>query len=402
MRRSILHNTSLNKLSKPIISMKNQFNMKSRLYTTTATLTLAIFLAACSATTPEDDKQGRLDKLKEEQAILTEKIQKLEAQIAAENPTASKVRSKAVSVSVLSPRVFDHFVQTQGKVESEYNILVSAKTMGVVTNVYVTEGQSVSKGQVIAQLDNSVILRNIEGMKSQLELATSVFERQKNLWDQKIGTEVQYLQAKTNKESLEKQLASLNEQNDMTRIKSPISGVVDQVVVKIGENISPGMPAARIVNSSELKIVADVSEAYVTNIKKGNKVMVHIPELKQDIEAKVTFVGRTIDPLSRTFRVDVKMPSLENLRPNMTGIIKVIFHTEPSAITVPVNLVQEVNGEKVVYVAEDAGNQTVARKKVVEVGGVFNNLAQVDGLEEGDSIITVGYQGLNDGDVVKI
>src|SRR5690606_15056125 len=215
-------------------------------------------------------------------------------------------------------------------------------------------------------------------------------------------TEVQFLQAKTNKESLEKQLASLNEQNEMTRIKSPISGTVDQVAVKIGENISPGMPAARIVNSADLKIVADISEAYVTNIKKGNKVMVHIPELNEEVEAKVTFVGRTIDPLSRTFRVDVKMPSLENLRPNMTGVIRVIFHTEPSAITVPVNVVQEVNGEKVVYVAEDAGNQTVARKKVVTVGGVYSNLAQVKGLDEGDSIITVGYQGLNDGDVVKI
>lgn len=382
--------------------MKNLFNMKSRIYSTAIVLMLAIFLAACSATTPEDDKQGRLNKLKEEQTVLNEKIQKLEAEIAAENPVVNKVRSKAVSVSVLATRVFDHYVQTQGKVESENNILVSAKTMGVVTNVYVTEGQSVRKGQVIAQLDNSVIQRNIEGMKSQLELATSVFERQKNLWDQKIGTEVQYLQARTSMESLEKQLASLQEQNEMTRIKSPISGTVDQVVVKIGENISPGMPAARIVNSAELKIVADVSEAYVTNIKKGNKVLVHIPELKEEIEAKITFVGRTIDPLSRTFRVDVKMPSLENLRPNMTGVIKVIFHTEPTAITVPVNVVQEVNGEKVVYVAEDDGNQTVARKKVVKVGGVYNNLAQVQGLDEGDSIITVGYQGLNDGDVVKI
>lgn len=363
---------------------------------------MAMFLAACSATAPEDDKQGRLEKLKKEQATLTEQIKKLEAEIAAENPEARKVRSKDVAVSVLAKRSFDYFVQTQGKVESEYNILVSAQTMGVVTNVYVTEGQSVRKGQVIAQLDNSVVLRNIEGMKSQLELARSVYERQKNLWDQKIGTEVQFLQAKTNKESLEKQLASLNEQNEMTRIKSPISGTVDQVVVKIGENIAPGQPAARVVNSADLKIVANVSEAYVTNIKKGNKVMVDIPELNQSIEAKVSFVGRTIDPLSRTFRVDVKLPSLENLRPNMTGVIRVIFHNEPSAITVPVNVVQEVNGEKVVYVAEAAGNRTVARKKVVKVGGVYSNLAQVEGLEEGDSIITVGYQGLNDGDVVKI
>ena len=128
----------------------------------------------------------------------------------------------------------------------------------------------------------------------------------------------------------------------------------------------------------------------------------NLPELKQDLEARVRFVGRTIDPLSRTFRVEVKLPSLENLRPNMTGVIRVIFHSEENALAVPVNLVQDVNGEKVVYVAEKQDKHTVARKKVVTVHGVYGNLAQVDGLEEGDSIIIVGYQGLNDGDVVRI
>lgn len=382
--------------------MKTNLKNRSGLLPLTATLTIAVIVAACSATTRDNEKQARLEELRKEHAALSDKIRKLEAEIAEENPDTAAVRSKSVSVSVLKTRPFDHYVQTQGRVESEYNILVSAKTMGVVTAVYVSEGQNVGKGQTIAQLDNSVILRNIEAMKAQLELATSVYERQKNLWDQKIGTEVQYLQAKTNKESLEKQLASLEEQNDMTRIKSPIAGTVDQVVVKIGENISPGMPAARIVNNADLKLTADVSEAYVTQIKKGNKALVNIPELKQDVEATVTFVGRTIDPLSRTFKVEIKLPSLENLRPNMTGVIRVVFHTEPNALAVPVNLVQEVNGEKIVYVAEKEGKHTVARKKVVTVAGVYSNLAQVEGLKEGDSIITVGYQGLNDGDVVKI
>jgi membrane fusion protein (multidrug efflux system) len=382
--------------------MKTNFNNRSGLFSLVAAITVAAIVAACSATTRENEKQVRLEELRKQHAELSDQIRKLEEEIAAENPDTLNVRAKDVSVSVLKSRPFDHYVQTQGRVESEYNILVSAKTMGVVTAVYVREGQNVSKGQTLAQLDNSVILRNIESMKAQLELATAVYERQKNLWDQRIGTEVQYLQAKTNKESLEKQLASLEEQNDMTRIKSPISGTVDQVVVKIGENISPGMPAFRIVNNADLKLTADVSEAYVTRIKKGNKVLVSIPELKQDIEAAVTFVGRTIDPLSRTFKVEVKLPSLENLRPNMTGVIRVIFHTEPTALTVPVNLVQEVNGEKVVYVAEKNDKHTVARKKVVTVHGVYGNFAQVDGLEEGDSIITVGYQGLNDGDIVRI
>jgi RND family efflux transporter MFP subunit len=239
-------------------------------------------------------------------------------------------------------------------------------------------------------------------MKSQLELANTVYERQKNLWDQKIGTEVQFLQAKTNKESLEKQLAALQEQNEMTRIKSPISGTVDDVNVKVGENISPGMPAARIVNSNDLKLVAKISEAYVSLVQKGNTVRINVPELKKDIEAKVTFVGRNIDPLSRTFTIEVDLKSKPELRPNMTAIVKVIFNTAKDALVVPVNVVQTLNNEKVVYVAEKKGKDVVAKKKVVTVEGVYNNQAQVKGLEPGDQVITFGYQGLNDGEVIKI
>jgi RND family efflux transporter MFP subunit len=376
--------------------------MKSILYTKFLPIIIAVVFAACSAKTAESDKKAQLDKLKKQQADLTEQIKKLEAEVAHENPGQITVKAKDVSVAEVAPRSFDHYVQTQGKVEAEDNILVSVRSMGAITGVFVTEGQAVTRGQLLAQIDNSVVLRNIEGMKSQLELARSVYDRQKSLWDQKIGTEVQYLQAKTNKESLEKQLASLEEQSEMTRVKSPINGTVDEVFVKIGETISPGMPAVRVVNTSDLKIVASVSEAYVTQIKKGNKVIVNIPELKKDLEAKVTFVGKTIDILSRTFTVEIKLPSLPDLRPNMTGVIRVVFHTEPAAITVPVNVVQEVNGEKIVYIADSSGNQTVARKKVVTVDGVYDNMAQVKGLTSGEKVITVGYQGLNDGEVIRI
>lgn len=378
--------------------------MKPTLYNRLAVaVVVAGLLAACSAASPEDDKKARLEKLKTEQANISKEIQKLEEEIAKENPdAATKVKAKEIAVAELQPRTFDHFVQTQGRVESENNILVSAKSMGVVSQVYVTEGAQVTKGQVLAQIDNSVIVRNIESMKAQLELATAVYERQKNLWDQKIGTEVQFLQAKTNKESLEKQLASVQEQNEQTRIKSPISGVVDEVTVKAGENIAPGMPAFRVVNATDLKLLASISEAYVTNIKKGNKVIVSIPELKKEIEARVTFVARNIDLLSRTFNVEVKLPSQADLRPNMTATVKVVFQTDPSALVVPVNVIQQINNEKVVYIAEAKGKQTVARRKVVTVDGVYGNLAQVKGLNAGDKLITVGYQGLNDGEFVKI
>jgi membrane fusion protein, multidrug efflux system len=361
---------------------------------------LIALAAAVVACTP--DKKAELEKLKKEQAELSTKITALEKEIVAANPDSVIIRTKDVGVLELAPRKFEHYVQTQGHVEAENNILVSAKSMGVITQVYVKEGQAVSKGQVLAQIDNSVLLTNIQGMKSQLELATSVYERQKNLWDQKIGTEVQFLQAKTSKEGLEKQVAALEEQNDMMRIKSPIAGTVDEVSVKIGENIAPGQPAARVVNVSDLKIVADVSEAYVTTIKKGDKVVISIPELNKDITATITFVGKTINMMSRTFAVEVKLPSEANLRPNMSAVIKVIFRTDASALVVPVNVVQSLNGEKIVYVAEKQGANTVAKKRVVTVDGVFDNLAQVRGLNAGDKIVTVGYQGLSDGQFIKL
>lgn len=368
-------------------------------YTILAAIVVAVLFAGCSATST--DKKVRLEKLTEQRANLDGEIQKLEAEMAIENPVEVTIKSKEVGVTVLTVGKFDYFVKTQGAVEAIDNILVSAEMMGILTQVHAREGQVVTKGQVLAQIDNSLILRGIDELKSSISLARTVYDRQKNLWDQKIGTEVQYLQAKNNKESLEKRLATLNEQLDMARIKSPISGSVDEVAVKIGQNVAPGMPAFRVVSFDKLKMTADVSEAYVIQIKTGNKVKLSFPNLDKEIEAEVTFVGKTINRLSRTFPVEVSLPSYGYLRPNMTGVLKVIFQTIPDALTIPVNVVQDINNQKVVYIAVADGDRVVARKMVVEVAGVYDNVAQVSGLNPGDKVITVGYQGLNDGEFVK-
>lgn len=358
-------------------------------------------MAGCSGESA--DKASQLEKLKAQQAQLAQQIAALEEELAAENPAAVTAKAKAVAVTTVAPRQFNHYIQTQGVIEAEDNILVSAKTMGIVTSVRVNEGQQVSRGQTLAQLDNTVILASIEEVKSGLELANTVYERQKSLWDQKIGTEIQFLQAKNNKESLEKRLATLNEQLDMTKIKSPINGTVEAINVKVGENAAPGMPAFRVINTSDLVVKASISEAYVTSVKKGDKVLVSVPDLDNTIEARVTFVGRNIDQLSRTFPVEIALPETESLRPNMSTVIRVIFHTEPSALVVPVNVVQDVNGEKVVYVADKTTKGVVARRKVVTVGGVYDNLAHIkEGLQSGDSVITFGFQGLTEGEFVKI
>ena len=363
---------------------------------------IAGLLAACSAASPETDKNAQLEKLKTQQAKLTSDIRKLEAEIGKENPETVKAKSKEVGVVSIAPHNFDYFIQTQGAVEAIDNIMISARTAGNVSQVFSREGDVVTKGQTLAQIDNSITQRNIDELKASLDLAKTVYERQKNLWDQKIGTEVQYLQARNQKESLEKRLATLNEQLDMSRIKSPIDGSIDEVAIKIGQNVGPGMPAFRVVSFDKLKMRAAVSEAYVTSIKKGNKVMLTFSDINKEVEATVTFVGKTINQLSRTFPVEVALPSYADLRPNMTGVLRIIFQTIPDALTVPVNVVQDVNGEKIVYIAEMSGDQMVARKKIVTVAGIYGNSAQVIGLKAGDKVITVGYQGLNDGELIKI
>jgi len=376
--------------------------MKTKIYTKIiSALAIAAIVAGCSSSSK--DKATQLSELKAQQANVAKEIAKLEEEISKETPDSVKTsKAKEIVVKELNPVKFDHFIQTQAFVESEENIQVSAKTAGVVTSVLVREGEMVSKGQTIAQIDNSLITRGLDELKSQLELSTTVFNRQKNLWDQKIGTEVQYLQAKSSKEGLERRIASLQEQNEMTKIKSPVSGVVDAIDVKAGQNIAPGMPAARVVNNSDLKVTAHVSEAYSTDLKKGDKIAVNFPDLNKTIDSKLNFVARNIDPLSRTFDVEADLPSSADLRPNMSAVVRIVFETNPSAIVVPINIVQTINGEKVVFVAEPQGNNFVARKKVVKVGGVYDNQAEVEGLVKGDKLITVGYQGLNDGELVKI
>lgn len=377
--------------------------MNSTLYSRLAVLAIAGILAACSSASPDDDKKSRLEKLKTQQADIAKEIKQLEAEIAKEDPTAAKKgRAKEVDIVSIAPRPFDFYVTTQGMIESDNNILITAKAAGTITKVFVSEGQSVNQGQVLAQIDNSAIVSSIEAQQAQLSLLTAVYERQKRLWDQKIGTEVQFLSAKSNKEAMEKTIASLKEQNDNYFIKSPISGVVDDLMIKQGENAGPGVPAARVVNNSDLKLKAKISEAYTSQIQKGNRVLVSAPALGKDVEAKVTFVGKTIDPMSRTFAIEVALPNRPELRPNMSATVKVIFQTSAQALVIPVNIIQDINDEKVVYIAEQDGSRTVAKRKVVTVEGVYGSDAQIKGLNAGDRIITVGYQGLNDGDAVQI
>ena len=360
--------------------------------------TAVALLAACGQS---ETKEETLKRLKAEQAEIAAKIRDLEKEMPAEKAVAS-VKSRQISVSELAAGPFRYVVQTQGGVEAEENIVVSAKSPGMVTRVFVREGDQVTSGQVIAQIDNSITKKAIEELEGSLELARTVYDRQKQLWDQKIGTEIQFLTARNNKESLEKRLATLREQDDLSRIRSAIAGTVDDIMVKVGENTAPGMPAARILSTRKLKVMASLSESYIQSVRAGNPVHVELSDGRISFDSKVSFAGKNINPLSRSFQVEVSVPGGLDVRPGMSARIVIEFKNVPNALAVPVNLVQTLNGQPVVYVAGQEGEAWFARKVPVEVGGIFEGRAEIlKGLKAGDKVITVGYQSVNDGESVR-
>lgn len=366
-----------------------------KIITKAALLAMVIMVVACS-----ESKKDKLAKLQNEKAKVEAEI--LELQKGEAVDTAAQ-KAREVSTQIIDLRPFDYSMQTQGQVASKTNVNVSAKTSGILTQVAVQEGDLVKAGQVLAQLDNAAMRSSVEEMKTNLELTKVVYERQKNLWEKNIGTEVQYLQAKANYESLQKRLASMQEQLDNYTIRAPFSGSVDAVNAKVGEVVMLGMPSFIINNISDMKVALRVSEAYIAQIKKGDPAVLTFSELGKTLQSQVSFAGRNIDANSRTFPVEVKLPSFQEIRPNMTVLVRIVFHHENAALCIPINAVQDINGEKVVYVAEQKGKHWVARRCVVEIKGVFDNIAHISsGLKKGDRLVTLGFQNLNNGDIVKI
>lgn len=354
-------------------------------------------MAACSPGTETNNKQAKLDSLKSVQADIKEQIAKLEEEIAKENG-GKKDSATLVGVEVIKPEVFSSFIEIQGKVDADENVTLSAEMGGTVTKINVKEGDEVRKGQVLAETDNKMIVQGMAEVQTQLDLANNLYQKQKSLWDQKIGTEMQYLQAKTQKEALEKRMASMQEQLDMTRIKSPIDGQVDAVDIKIGQVTAPGMPAIRVVNFNNLKVVGEVPESHASKVKKGNPVLVYFPDTKDSLRSNITFAARVINPLNRTFTVEVNLGNKQEYHPNMITVIKIIDYTKEDAIVVPVKIIRRTEKGDFVYVVDNGK----AVKRTVQYSRVYNGIAEItSGLKTGDKLIVSGYNGLNEGESVK-
>ncbi len=353
-----------------------------------------------------EGKKAVLKQLKSQLLELNQQITKLEGEITELDPALKeKARRVNVEVQKIVPKPFSHYVSVQGKVEANQNITVSAEANGRLEKINVEEGNYVKKGQVLAEIDASMIQSQIEELETQLELAEITFEKQKNLWDQEIGTELQYLTTKNQKESLEKRINTLKSQSKYYQITAPISGTIDNVIPKIGETVAVGTPSFMIVNFSNLSLTADISENYVPNIKRGDKVKVVFPLLdNKKLSTRVHSVGQMIDPDNRTFEVEIKLPNDPMFKPNLFGELYINDRTVDNALTVPISVIQTSEIGPYVYVAEqnEEGNWYAKRKNLTTGFNYDGEVLVKEGLRPEDQLVTVGFKNLSDGQALAV
>jgi RND family efflux transporter MFP subunit len=353
-----------------------------------------------------NNKQAQISKLKQKQSEITDKIKNLESELSTgKKDSLNPEKFKFVGLKAVSSNPFDHFIRVQGKLDGDQNAAVFAEAPGTISSKFADVGQKVVKGQVLAQIDDQQYRSQMQGLDTQYKFATDLYDKQKRLWDQKIGSEVQYLQSKTNKESLEKQISSLKQQIDKFKIKSPIDGTIEECNIKVGGVVSPDprLAAYRVVAFKNLKVSAEVSEAYSAKVKVGDKLLVLFPDINKQYTAKVDFVSKYINPVNRTFIIETKlMEGIENLKANMIAIIQINdYHTE-SAIQVPMNVIQTDQDGSYVYVVRSKEKYNAAFKQPVILGISYNGVAEVvNGLAVGDKVISIGYQELVDGEYVR-
>lgn len=369
---------------------------------------VAIIAVSCGSSTPRktdgsEEKKAKLQQLKDQQSAISQQIRDLETDLAkTDSSMAAAVNAKLVGITPVDPGQFTHFIELQGKVDAENIAYVTPRGMGgQVKAVHVKQGDRVKKGQLMIKLDDVVAQQQISQLKVQLDLAETLYNRRKNLWEKQIGTEVELLQAKNNVDNLKKQLVLLEEQANMTNVYAEISGVADMVNIKVGEYFTPqsaNMLGIRIVNTDRLKIVTQVPENYLHRVNVGANLEIVLPDLGKTVKSKVSVKGSSIDPSSRSFYIEAKLPASPDFRPNQIAIVKIQDYMVSDAISIPVNTLQNDERGKYVMVAVKENGRLVAKKRPVEVGELYGSQLEVkSGLQANEALITEGFQGLYDG-----
>ena len=354
-----------------------------------------------------EDKKKQLAEYKTQLKDLTGKIELLERDIAKLDTSFHVAqKTKLITVEELKKQDFKHFIEVQGNVDAEENVMALNQQPGIVTSINVKVGDHVSKGQILGLTQTtSAIEDQVRSTETQVALAKTAFEKQSHLWEQKIGSEIQFLQAKTQKEAAESGLAGLKKQLEMTKIIAPISGTVDAVNLRIGDMAAPSqlMPGIRIINEQNLKVKAKLADSDFGKVKQSDKIDVEFPDINRTTQTSVSYVSKTIDPRSRTFSLEAKLNNAHGeYGANMIAKLKINDALLKNVLLVPTNVIQKSTEGKYVLIAVDEKGVKVAHKKMIDTGAEYDGRTVITkGLDEGDQIITFGYSEVVDGQRIE-
>lgn len=359
-------------------------------------------IASCATEEKElEVKKNQLAELRTQVNEIAESIRTLEAEIAELDPDFARSGQKSILISTANAKKdrFVHYVEVTGSVVSKKNVSISSESAGVILEIPAVEGMRVSKGAVLAKIDPEAIQRNIDELTISLDLAKTLFEKQERLWKQEIGTEIQYLEAKNRKESLERSLATLKTQLQKTVVKAPFDGTIESINVRLGELVQPGSAMFQFVGENDLFIEADVSEAYVGVLTKGDSVDVYFPSIGEELKTKVSAIGSIINPNNRTFKAEVFLPNISEVKPNMLAVLKIKDYENSSSVIVPNYLILSDNRGDYIFTVEE----NIARKKYVKRGKTFNNQTEIlEGLVGGEVLVDKGFREVGDNFNVNI
>tara|TARA_R110001592_G_scaffold106824_4_gene299438 strand:+ start:1437 stop:2591 length:1155 start_codon:yes stop_codon:yes gene_type:complete len=372
----------------------------------TLILGITIIVASCGSKSSENKNVAQLHKTKDSLKTIYDniavQIAEIDDQLKALDTT---ITLPIVTTQEVEVKAFSHFLEVQGAVETGGNATLYPETNGTIINIVAKEGQKINKGDVILRIDAGMLQSSLKEIETSYDLAKQIFEKQERLWKNKIGSEVDYLQAKTNKQTLEQKQNTIKEQLDMYVVRSPITGVVDEIMPNVGEAANPVMPVARVINYDETYIKADVSEDYITTVKKGTLVKVFFPSLNKEYEAKVDRTGSYINPANRTFKVHISLNNIDvDLQPNLLADIRLRDFYQDTAIVIPSSIIQQDRkGHEYVYLTHQEGNNTAVKKVILKTGVSYKNeTIVIEGLKGQELFIDKGARRVQAGDIVEI
>lgn len=363
-----------------------------------------LFLVSCTNSNKTENiddliKAKNIKALNEKKALLQADITKIEEALATLDV---KKEEALVSIATVKDTIFNHYLEVQGNVDTKENIIVQPEFSGTLTSLTVKAGQTVSKGQILGRVDDAGMSQQLASLENQYALVKTTYERQKNLWDKKIGSEIQFLQAQTQMIGAQKGVAQMKSQLAKTVIRAPFSGTIDEVFVEKGQVVAPSIQGLmRIVNLGSMYVSTSVPETYIGKLKVGDQVDVFLSSLNKTYKGKVRQVGNFINPNNRSFGIEVGLPNPDNLlRPNQVAKLKIVDYTNTKAIVVPTNVVQEDGeGNKFIYIVEESNGKTgKAKKVIVTVGKSSDNVTEIlSGLSADDVIVTEGVNNISEG-----